>query len=252
MPARYGSDNLAAELRWTRRLPLRLVASGFGDVQRRDYQATDVRNGPPATAMFGADEMPGFARGVRLAHAGAGLELDLRDPARDGGGFSLEATATFARGIAGDPSRHALLTAESVAAIGGSDRVLLFRARAAMVERLSTAPIPFDALVVPSGLTDMRGFPTGRYRGESALVGSLEYRWYISMYFDATLFADVGTVAGPRLAGIEWDRWLPSFGLGFRYYKTQGPYWQARARDGIQLAYAPEGGLRVLLTMAAF
>jgi hypothetical protein len=252
MPARYGSDNLAAELRWTRRLPLRLVASGFGDVQRRDYQATDVRNGPPVTAMFGADEMPGFARGVRLAHAGAGLELDLRDPARDGGGFSLEATATFARGIAGDPSRHALLTAESVAAIGGSDRVVLLRARAAMVERLSTAPIPFDALVIPSGLTDMRGFPTGRYRGESALVGSLEYRWYISMYFDATLFADVGTVAGPRFGGIDWERWLPSFGLGFRYYKTQGPYWQARARDGIQLAYAPEGGLRVLLTMAAF
>jgi hypothetical protein len=252
-PARYASDNLAAELRWTRRLPLGLVASAYGDLHRRDYHATEVYGGPPATAVFDVADMPGFSRGVRLARAGAGLELDLRDSARDGGGFSFETTATIARGIAGDPSRHALLSAEAVAGIGGGrDRLFLLRARAATVERMSAAPIPFDELVIPSGLTDMRGFPSGRYRGESALVGSAEYRWYISMYLDATLFADVGTVAGPRLSGIDWNRWLPSFGLGFRYYKTQGAYWQARARDGIQLTYAPAGGFRVLLTMAAF
>ena len=251
-PARYASDNLGVELRWTRRLPLRLVAGAHGDLQRRDYRATDVRGGPPVTDVFTLAEMPGFADGVRLAHAGASLGLDLRDPARDGGGFSLEGFATIARGIAGDPSRHARLDAEAVGALGGNDRVFLLRARAAMVERLASAPVPFDELVIPSGFDDMRGFPTGRYRGASALVGSAEYRWYISAYLDATLFADVGTLGGPRFADIAWSRWLPSFGLGFRYYKPQGPYWQARARDGIQLTYAPEGGVRLLLTLAAF
>src|SRR6266540_2890212 len=252
VPARYASDNLAAELRWTRRLPLRLVASAHGDVQRRDYRVTDVRGGPPVTAVFEPEEMPGFARGVRLAHGGAGLALDLRDPARDGGGFSLGAGATVARGLAGDPSRHALLEAETVAGLGGRDRLVLLRARAAMVERLGSAPVPFDELVIPSGVTDMRGFPTGRYRGESALCASAEYRWYISAYLDATVFADVGTVAGPRFAGSDRNRWFPSFGLGFRYYQPQGAYWQAQAQDGVQLTYAPEGGFRVLLTMAAF
>jgi len=266
---RYRSDNLGAELRWKRRLPARLIAEAHGDLQRRDYRADAVRGGESVTVFYGlpADgcaaqglaapcvdeaEMPGFNRGVRLAHAGGGLALDLRDPARDGGGFTLAVDATVAQGIAGDPSRHGALSAEAVAALGGDDRVLLFRARAAMVGRLSSAPIPFDELVIPSGQYDMRGLPTGRLRGESGLVGSAEYRWYISNNLDATLFADVGTVGGPRFSNVEWDRWFPSFGLGFRYYRPEGAYWQARAEDGIQIAYAPEGGLRLLFSMAAF
>jgi hemolysin activation/secretion protein len=128
----------------------------------------------------------------------------------------------------------------------------LLRARAVTVERLSSAPVPFEELVVPSGLYDMRGFATGRLRGDSGLIGSAEYRWYISAYLDATLFADVGTVAGPRFSNIDWDRWFPSFGVGFRYYRPEGAYWDARAQDGIQIAYAPEGGLRLLFSMAAF
>ena len=31
-----------------------------------------------------------------------------------------------------------------------------------------------------------------------------------------------------------------------------GSYWEARSKDGIQIAYAPEGGWRVLFSMAAF
>jgi hypothetical protein len=266
---RYASNNLGAELRWSRRLPLRLVAQARADVQRRDYSAHDVSGGDSVSEVFGlpaaecaarglavpcVDEaaMPGFNRGVRLAHGGGGLMLDLRSPARDGGGFTLATEASVASGIAGDPSRHAMLSAESVAALGGNDRLFLLRARAAMVERLSSAPVPFDELVVPSGIYDMRGWATGRWRGESGLVGTAEYRWYIAANLDATLFADVGTVAGPRFANLDWDRWFPSFGVGFRYYKPSGAYWDARARDGIQIAYAPEGGLRLLFSMAAF
>ena len=37
-----------------------------------------------------------------------------------------------------------------------------------------------------------------------------------------------------------------------RTYQPHGAYWQARAQDGIQIAYAPEGGFRFLLSMASF
>ncbi len=250
-------------------MPWRLVARAHGGLDRRDYHANDVIGGPSVADLYGlpADtcaarglpapcvdeaEMPGFSRGLRIARAGGGLVLDLRNPARDGGGFSLAADATFAQGLAGDPSRHATYVAETVAAIGGNDRLFLLRARATMVERLGAAPIPFEELVIPSGMIDMRGFPDGRLRDASGLVGSAEYRWYISAYLDATLFVDVGTVAGPRFAGFDGTRWFPSYGVGFRYYQPQGAHWEARAVDGIQIAYAPEGGLRLLLTMAAF
>jgi hypothetical protein len=268
-PARYASDNLGAELRWSRRVPLRLVAQAHGDAQRRDYRADDVTGGAPVSEVFGASaatclarglafpcvdegQVPRFNGGLRIVHAGGGLTLDLRNPARDGSGFSLATDAAIARGVAGDPSRHAILTVESVAAVGGNDRVVLLRARAMMVERLASAPVPFEELVTPSGVYDMRGFATGRWRGESGLVGSAEYRWYIAANLDATLFADVGTVAGPRFANIEWERWFPSFGLGFRTYQPAGAYWEARAQDGIQIAYAPGGGVRLLFSMAAF
>ena len=264
--ARYASDNVAAELRWTRRLPRRLVAQAHGDVQRRDYRASDVKGHVSVTDFYGLppeecavrglaapcvddSQLPGFNRGLRIAQLSGGLGVDLRDPARDGNGFSLLTDATIARGVAGDPSRHASLSAEAIAAVGGGDRLILLRARAAMVERLSSAPIPFDQLVIPY---DMRGFPAGRFRGESGLTGTMEYRWFLSGSLDASLFMDIGTVAGPRFAGIDWERWFPSFGIGLRYYKPQGAYWEARALDGIQVAYAPQGGFRVLFTMAAF
>ena len=268
-PARYASDDLGAELRWSRRLPLFLAAQAHADAQRRTYHAEDVTGGPSVDETFGlpADEcaarglpapcvdeaaMPGFNRGLHIAHLGGGAMLNLRSPARDGNGFSLATDATFARGLAGDPSRHATFSAEGVGALGVDDRTFLLRARVVMVERLSSAPIPFEELFIPSGLYDMRGFATGRLRGDSGLVGSVEYRWYIAANLDAALFADVGTVAGPRFSNIDWDRWFPSFGLGFRYYRPQGAYWDARAQDGIQIAYAPEGGVRLLFSMAAF
>jgi hypothetical protein len=61
----------------------------------------------------------------------------------------------------------------------------------------------------------------------------------------------------PRRADVReaWAATVPtsaSFGLGFRFYRPQGAYWDARALDGIQIAYAPEGGLRLLFGMAAF
>ena len=264
--ARYASDNVGAELRWARRLPWHLVALAHSDVQRRDYRATGVKGHVSVSDVYGlpADEcaaqglaapcvdetqMPGFNHGLRFAQLGGGVGIDVRDPARDGDGFSLVTDATIARGVAGDPSRHASLSAEAIGALGGGDRLVVLRARAAMIERLSSAPIPFDQLVIPF---DMRGFPAGRFRGESGLTGTIEYRWFISGSFDAALFTDVGTVAGPRFAGIDWERWFPSFGLGFRYYKPQGAYWEARPLDGIQIAYAPQGGFRVLFNMAAF
>ena len=267
--ARYGSDNLSAELRWSRRLPARLFAQAHSDLQRRTYQTADVRGGPSVAELYGlpatdcaalglpapcVDEaqVPGFGGGLRIAHLGGGLGLDLREPGRRGRGASVAVDGTLARGLAGDPSRHARLAGEAVTSVGGVDHQLLLRARAAMVAQMGSAPIPFDELVMPTGQDEMRGFASGRFRGPSGLSGTAEYRWYISAFLDATLFVDVGTVAGPHFTGLDGSRWFPSFGLGFRYYWIDGSYWEARTKEGIQIAYAPEGGWRFLFNMASF
>jgi hypothetical protein len=267
--ARYASDNLGGTLSWARPLPRGFAVEVHGDLQRRDFRATRIRGGPSVAQLFGlpaelctaqslgascVDEaqLPSFGQGVRLASLGVGVLFDRREPTRDGSGVSVDTDATISRGVAGDPSRHASLSTEGVAAIGGHDRLFLLRARAAMVERLSSAPIPFDELVIPSGLNDMRGFATGRFRGQSGLMGTAEYRWYVSNYLDGALFADVGTVAGPHFSGLNWSRWFPTFGLGLRLYQVQSMYWKARSGTGVQLAYAPREGLRMLFTLAGF
>jgi hypothetical protein len=255
--ARYGSDIWLAELRWRRPLPAvpHLVPTVHGDLQRRDYQADAVRGGPSVVEVFGPAlaELPGFYSGLRMAHAGGGLALDLRNHARDGSGVTVAADATYGHGVAGDPTQDLLVSGETVLALGFTDRLLLLRGRAAMVQPMGgTTTLPFDELVTPSGGAGMRGFPEGRFRGESGIVGTAEYRYYIASSMDAALFTDVGTVAGRRFSGLRGDRWFPTFGLGIRIYQPSGPHWEAPARTGIQVAYAPDAGVRVMLTLAGF
>jgi hypothetical protein len=267
--ARYGSNALATEVHWRRELPWRLAIDLRSGYAHRDYQGHDVRVGRPVIEVFGASaevcaarglpapcvdtaQLPGFYTGLRLVQAGGELRLDLREKARDGSGVSAALDAAYARGVDTDPSRHGVFGGELVGAIGGGDKVLLLRARGTLVERFGSAPVPFEALVTPSGRAGMRGFPEGRFRGESALVGTAEYRWYLSAYLDAALFVDVGTVAGPRFSRLDWDRWFPSFGLGFRYHRPKERYWESPPLDGIQFAYAPDAGFRFLFALAAF
>jgi len=202
--------------------------------------------------LYDPAAVPGFTRGLRVAHLGGALALDLREPARDGSGASIALSTALAQGLAGDPSRHVLMSGETVLALGGSDHVLLLRGWAGVVEALAAAPVPFEELISPSGGAGMRGFPDGRFRGESGLVGTAEYRWFIAYNLDSSLFVDAGTVAGRGFSGLRWDRWFPSFGTGLRLSSPVGPYWRAAPGTGIQVAYAPDGGLRLLFSLATF
>jgi hypothetical protein len=267
--ARFGSDILMTNLRWSRRVERHLTGYLYGDVQRRQYQADNVRGGPSVTTFYNATPadcaaagltapcvspafMPGFYQGLRVVHAGGGVTLDARSHDRDGSGVAATIDGAVGQGIAGDPTRDARLSAEAVGAIGGIDKVLFLRTRAAMVSALSGATIPFDELVSPSGKLGMRGFPDGRFRGQSGAVASAEYRYYIASQLDASLFTDVGTVAGPAFAGLWQNRWFPDFGVGFRFYAQKSPHWAAPPTGGIEIAYAPDGGVRLLFALAGF
>jgi hypothetical protein len=266
---RYASDAWVAEGRWLRPLPLHLAATLLGDVQRRDYRAAGASGGPSIASFYGLPPadctglglpdgcvdpalVPGFDRGLRIFHAGAGLSLDLRDRARDGSGVTLAVEGRYGQGLGGDPSRHLRLAAEIVVALGGHDRELLIRGRGEMVERLGASAVPFEELVLPAGQAGMRGMPDGRFRGPSGIVGSVEYRWFIAYNLDAFLFADAGTVAGTRFSGLASGPVYPSFGFGIRRLQPTMHYWEAPLLDGVQIAYATEPGLRLMFSVAAF
>jgi hypothetical protein len=250
--SRFGSDIFLAELRWARHLPAGFVAAAHADLQRRDYRATEVRGGPPVGELYDPALIPGFTPGLRIAHAGGTMVWDARSHARDGSGVSAMLDATVGQGVGGDPSRHLATSAEVVGALGDLDRVVIVRGRAAAVRRLGEAPIPFEELVLPAGPLGLRGFAEGRFRGESGVLASAEYRWYVASRVDASLFTDLGTVAGPGFSGLGAARWFPDFGVGLRLFSRAAEYWESNLQTGIQLAYAPDGGFRTLFTVAAF
>ena len=268
-PARYGSTNLSAELRWTKRLPAHFQLALHGDVQDRDYRATGVRGGPSVAIVFPTSSpacqsatepinacvdptlLPGFENGLRVGHEGIGVLWDYGAHRREGSGAAFAVDATFAEGFGSDPSRHVTLSAEPMVALGGRDRKLILRGQVAMVDALGDAPIPFEELVMMSGMNGMRGYLGGRFRGESGAVATAEYRWYVGRRVDATIFTDVGTVAGHNFAGIGSAPWFPSYGAGLRLYDGAAEYWEGAVDSEVQLVYAPGNGVRFMFVVAA-
>ena len=263
---RYAAQGFAGELTATRPVGGLLTVDLVGRLERRDYGADRVRGGTSIAQFYGAapglcpaqkacvdpNLVPGFEHGLRLFEIGATVALDRRNPERDGGGWGLAVESTFAEGLAGDPSRHLRVGGEGVWALGALDRLLLFRVRGTSARALGSEPVPFERLPSPSGSAGLRGFPEGRFRDQSAVVGSAEYRWFIAANLDASLFVDVGTVAGPRFEGLFHNRLFPSVGFGLRRYPRTNLHWQAEVEDGVQVAYAKEAGFRLLLSVAGF
>ena len=237
----------------------------------RNYDANDVRRGPSVAALFGAPPDACAARGVaapcvdpllvpgfdgggrRLLRERARLALDLRDHHRDGDGLEMAVDATYGRGVMGDPTQLVRLGFDTVLAVGGRDRGLVLRGQAAVVQPLGGTVVPFDEMISAAGLNTMRGFPEGRFRDRSAVVGTAEWRWLVSSRIDASLFTDVGAVAGPWFAGINRSSLYTSVGAGLRFYELAEPqHWQAGGAWGAQVAYAPESGFRLMVSAAAF
>ena len=130
--------------------------------------------------------------------------------------------------------------------------MLLVRGRAAAVARLGAAPVPFEELISPVGRARYARLPRRPLPWRERRRGTAEYRYCIAAIVDASLFTDLGTVAGPRFSGLRWDRWFPTFGVGFRLFTPKGPHWEAQPRTGVQLAYAPDAGWRVMVSLAPF
>jgi hypothetical protein len=267
--SRYGSNIYRADLGWVRPLPQHFKILAHGGIQRTDYESDDVRGGPSVSENFGLSpsdcmslgegtqcvnpaEMPGFYSGQRVLHGGVGFGFDTRSRLRGGSGVSAVVDATGGYGVGNDPTRDIRVTGEAVGTLAGTDRALILRGYASTVSTLNSAVLPFDELVSPTGAHLMRGFLDGRFRGQSDVVGTLEYRYYIAWDIDATVFSDVGTVAGETWSGLGSAQRFPDFGMGLRFYTPKGRHWEAGPNSGAQVTYAPDYGFRLLFSLAGF
>lgn len=165
-----------------------------------------------------SQQVPGFD-GYLLGELGVKLALDTRPPwPEPNTGARLELFGELGTDLT-NTDRLFLNYGGEVGFfldLTGRSRTLGLRQYVGLTERLGDGVIPFTELQSLGGPELMRGFYEGRYRGESAVVTTLQYTYPIWVFLDGFLFADVGNVFGEHFDGFDVEKMVGSFGFGFR------------------------------------
>jgi len=79
--------------------------------------------------------------------------------------------------------------------------------------------IPYYRLPETEGEQRFNGYKVHRFTDRHLVLGTLEYRWWLTNKIYALLAANVGEVAS-QASRLRWDDHHESYGLGFRYGYT--------------------------------
>ena len=103
--------------------------------------------------------------------------------------------------------------------------------------RTTSGDAPFFIKSTFGGSTDLRGYPSGRYRDNAMYALQGEYRWSVSNRWILTGFVGVGEVAPD--VGEFGDNFLPAAGVGARFvvsdkHRVSLSFDVAQGKDGTE------------------
>lgn len=163
-----------------------------------------------------------FSSGYALMRLKALVSFDTRAASRPTStGIRLDVFGRFGQGL-GDRAqdvtffRYGGELGGFIDLTGHRRRVLAARLYVELVEHARNKDVPFAELILLGGPEVMRGFLRGRFQGESAAVGSLEYRWPVWSFLDANLFYEMGNVFDRHLANFDVKKLRGSYGISLR------------------------------------
>jgi len=175
---------------------------------------------PSVEPRFTEKDLPGFGE-LDLAMAMLDLRVDSRRAREENGGVRFLANATYGRDPR-DAQRSFITTeldVEGAVEVWHPDRVLAARAYTMTTSPLGAEPVPFTHLATLGG-RDHHGFIPGRFRGESALLFELRYRYPIAYFVDAQWTASAGNVLAQRFTDLTPGALTGSLGFGLRTRRT--------------------------------
>lgn len=235
-----------------------LHLTGMAEADVRTYRSSESMDrsfcaAPDTPECQGVDDalVPGFHEGLRVVRGGARIVIDTRRGRRKLAGLRLGLDASVIHGILDDPSSHVRAVADLRVVLDLIDRALILRLDAGHVTRLGDAPVPFEELLSPSGNDGLRGMSFGRLRGESQFFGTIEYRWLLAPYLDASLFLENGGAFGPGFEGLSLSRMIPGYGVGLRVHQIRGDYWNAAPLLWLQVGHSPGEGARFMIGLGS-
>lgn len=221
-----GEVSLRSYLKGLNRVQLafyfRNVNTSDGDDFEVD-EAIATRGSPflDATGRVDGNLVPSYGQSYNLLTTELKVELDSRHPERlwsPGSGVRLGLFGRFSF----DPSDTQLNffryggDAAVFWDVSGINHVLALRVYAEVLENTGDRVVPFTERLVLGGPEYLRGFLEGRFRGDSAFVATLDYRYPIWVLLDANIFVSAGNVFPGRFGDFNVKRMVLSYGVGLR------------------------------------
>jgi len=209
------------------------LRASLGDLNRIDtglfYRNVKILNGEddgvadPDSPFDVTDpnHVPGYGETYNLLQAKVKFELDSRSPDRvtkPGSGLRMEVLGSFAIDP-GDPELRFVRYGGEVAGfwdITGQNNVLAARFYVELLESVGDTPVPITERIKLGGDEYLRGFLEGRFRGDSAMVATVDYRYPIWSFLDANLFVSVGNVFNGRFEKFDVGSMVMNWGLALR------------------------------------
>ena len=119
--------------------------------------------------------------------------------------------------------------------------VIALRGLASLTDTPSGGTVPYFLMPSLGGSSELRGYPSWRFRDRNRMLLTGEYRWMAGRFIDMALFLDAGKVA-PRHADLDFRDLKTSYGIGVRFHTPNATALRieiARKRDeGVGLVFA--------------
>jgi AAA family ATP:ADP antiporter len=122
--------------------------------------------------------------------------------------------------------------------------VIALRAVASAAATAAGESVPYFLMPDLGGSSDLRGYPSWRFRDRNRLLLTGEYRWMAGQFVDMALFVDAGKVAA-RWSDVGLEGLRRSYGIGVRFHTPAATVMRvevARTRDegtSLILAFGP-------------
>jgi hypothetical protein len=217
--ARFGQNRFLAILRGGQKVgPVLFSAAGL--YNHRTFSRGSVDPGGSITELYDTATITGFDEGVETIEVQGGIGLET-EPLRG---------EVFFGGVP-NGAHYWHWGAELAGTLGlwAPERLLILRAA---VEGVNGDEIPFTDLPRLGGAHRLRGYPLDRFRGKTALLGTIEYRYPVHQWVTGALYLDGGKVTG--------NTWRAGGGIGIIAHSRK------RVVLTIDLAYGE--GIQVMIS----
>jgi Omp85 superfamily domain len=212
----YRATTVGAAARFA---PASFFSAGVGlDVM--DIDTGSGARGASIEQKFPAAFAPGLGASPRYVRSRVFADVDWRASpgyTRRGGHYRVD-WADYNETASGPYSFHRLdIELDQFVPLLRENWVLAFRGLASLTDPSPGAVVPYFLTPSLGGSSELRGYPSWRFRDRHRILFTGEYRWMAGQFIDMALFLDAGKVADRR-SELDLHELKTSYGLGVRFH----------------------------------